>query len=285
MAEFDRFLGTVEIAEALDDFRGVFRGGENGGKLAGGAFAGEAVFGVAEQDFAEAESRAERIIKIVRDPTGHRAEGREALLTWRWVFFNSASAFWRSIVRLRTSDSRVAFCSWILSAPHGIRAITNPQKHFRVIERLRQEISGPGGQRLALGLCGHIRRQDNDREVVVTAEALAELLQHCQAIHVRHHPVGEDELLFLKTRQSVTCICRADDVLTIRALQDALEQADIRLLIVNDEDFRGLDQRLCERVGRGRTIGPGNRGRRASRVGRKRLARWEAPLPLPANRR
>ncbi len=200
MAEFDRFLGTVEIAEALDDFRGVFRGGENGGKWAGGAFAGEAVFGVAEQDFAEAENRAERIIKIVRDPTGHRAEGREALLTWRWVFFNSASAFWRSIVRLRTSDSRVAFCSWIL------RCAARDSSNYQSAEALpcdRTASSGnqcPGGQRLALGLCGHIRRQDNDREVVVTAEALAELLQHCQAIHVRHHPVGEDELLFLKTR-------------------------------------------------------------------------------------
>ncbi len=59
--------------------------------------------------------------------------------------------------------------------------------------------------------------------------------QHREPIHVRHHPVGEDEigLMFLKTPQSVAWIDRADDVLAIGALQDALKQADIRQLMVN----------------------------------------------------
>ncbi len=79
MAKFDRVLGAIEIAEALDDFRGVFRGRENGGKWAGGPFAGEPVFGISKQDFAETENRAEGIIKIVRDPAGQGAEGRKPL--------------------------------------------------------------------------------------------------------------------------------------------------------------------------------------------------------------
>lgn len=64
----------------MDDLRRVLGGGEDGGDRQHGVLFGQAMLGVAEQQFAKTHDDAERVVKVVGDAAGHGAKRGEALL-------------------------------------------------------------------------------------------------------------------------------------------------------------------------------------------------------------
>ena len=119
-----------------------------------------------------------------------------------------------------------------------VEEILDPQEHLDPVKRLGQEVLGAGLQRALLRLGGRIGREDQDREIDILGDL--KLSHDGDPIQIRHHQVEQEQIRLILTVQGEHLPgIRGAANLPIAGLgQRALEEPNVRRLIVDDEDSR-----------------------------------------------
>ena len=128
-----------------------------------------------------------------------------------------------------------------------IEEVPDAQHDLEAVEGLRQEILGAGLEGALLRLAGRVGREDEDRLEDVFGNL--QLLDDGDPIQVRHHQVEQDQvgLELAGQGEDLPRIRGALDLAVASLRQHALEEPDVRGLIVDDEDS-GLNRvRLSHR--------------------------------------
>ena len=141
----------------------------------------------------------------------------------------------------------VVVLEFLVQQPH-FQHVVDARLDFDQIERLADEILGAGLQRaqLVAGLGG----EHEDRKVAVRVVGL-EAFHHLESIHAGHLQVEQDQVVAVLAMQRADLlrIHRRGDAGVAGLAQQLLEQADIGLLIVDDQDAGvenvGLVQSSC----------------------------------------
>ena len=238
-------IGPVKFAQPMDDLGRVLGGGEDGGDGQQGVLFGQAMLGVAEQQLAKTHDDAERVVKVVGDAAGHGAERGEALLLddlfLRMLEFRQRPLQLDGALADAVLERRVLRLNGEMRKARG-EQVPNAQQDFDLVKGLRQEIGRAGGQRALPGRGGDVRGKHDDGQVVVGGGEGAQLPDDGAAIDSGHEPVGEDEVGLEggEKRGGFARVGGADEVRESGAREDAFEQPDVGLFIVDDEDFTGL---------------------------------------------
>jgi hypothetical protein len=106
---------------------------------------------------------------------------------------------------------------------------------FDQIERLAHEVPGAGLQRSQL--VPRLRGDDQHRKVALRIVGL-QRRHHLESVHPRHLQVEQDQVVVVFSVQGANLvrIGRRGDAGITRFAQGLLQQADVRLLIVHDQD-------------------------------------------------
>ena len=113
--------------------------------------------------------------------------------------------------------------------------VGHARQHLGQVNRFADEILRAGLERAEL--VTRLGGDDQDRKVAVMFEGL-QPVHHLESVHARHQEVEQDQIVVVLAVQlaHLTRIHRRRDARIAGAAQDALEQADIGFLIVNDQD-------------------------------------------------
>ena len=129
----------------------------------------------------------------------------------------------------------------LVQQPH-LQHVVDARLDFDQIERLADEILRAGLQRAQL--VTRLGREHDDREVAVGIVRL-EALHHLESIHAGHLQIEQDQVVGVPAMQRADLlrIHRRGHAGVAGLAQQLLEQADIGLLIVDDQDARGKNVR------------------------------------------
>ena len=120
-----------------------------------------------------------------------------------------------------------------------LEQIADSQLHLGGVERLGDEVARARGERLAPGFRGDVGGEDDDRQEAVLGDDLLELLHHLVSVQVRHVQIGEHEvrLEFGEKRNRLPRVGGAPPLQAAEEFQHALQQPDVRRLVVHDKDL------------------------------------------------
>jgi hypothetical protein len=149
-----------------------------------------------------------------------------------------------SRVRTRTCASSVRLCScrarWRnrVSRRLRMRRVTSCASNGLV----RKSLAPPARQAL-FGLEGRVGGEDEDGEVLGRVDPRREPAQELHAIEVRHVQVQQHEVgtQLVEHRLGPARVGHGPDLVGILRCQDAPQEQDVRLLIVDDQEARSLD--------------------------------------------
>ena len=121
--------------------------------------------------------------------------------------------------------------------------VADAQEHFGLVERLGEEILGPGGERAVLGLGGHVGGEHQHGHGVVDGGERLDLLHDVEAGDVGHVEVEQDEVRpeIQELRHRLAGVAGALDARGPDQFEDALQQAHVGLFVVNDENLGFAD--------------------------------------------
>ena len=187
-ARFLALVGPVEFPQSAHDLRGVLRGGGDRADVPGFRVVGPGFCGRHHQ-VAVAEDHRQRVVEIVRDARRHRAEGAEALLFDGGVL--GGPQFEKSVFQLRSALADLFFEEDVLVLELDVQEavfqqVANAQQHLGLVERLGQEILGPGGERAVLGLGGHVGGEDQHGHGIFGGGKRLDLLHDVEAGDIGH---------------------------------------------------------------------------------------------------
>ena len=174
-----------------------------------------------------ARQGGERIVQLVRDARQERAHRRDLLALQQALGPLADGGLERAVVPL---DLEVE--------PPARQKISHAQEDLEVLERLREEIRRAGAERAPFRLQRGVRRQDDDRHVIVVADLGSELREHGEAVDVRHHQIQHHQVgpCAAVARERLARVGRARDVGEAGAVEQPLEQPDVRRIVVHHEN-------------------------------------------------
>ena len=122
--------------------------------------------------------------------------------------------------------------------PPRLEQVRAAEDHLVHVERLGQEVLGPGGERPGPRRPVHVAGQEHDREVRVGGETGADRLQGGEPVEARHMHIEEHEVGLVGTdrvdgRAGIHEPRHAADP---RPLDDPLQELDVQGLVVDDDD-------------------------------------------------
>ncbi len=119
-----------------------------------------------------------------------------------------------------------------------LEQVLDAQQHLRHVERLAQEVLRPARERAPPHVRADVTGQHQDGHVRAARHPMPQVLQHGEAVHVRHVEVQEHDvrLELEKDRQRVAGIRRALVLRVAGTVEDPLEEPDVVLLIVDHQE-------------------------------------------------
>ena len=124
-----------------------------------------------------------------------------------------------------------------------LEQVLDAQDDFDFFEGLGEKIRCAGGEGTLPGLLGDVGRENDDRQVVISADKRPHLFDDSTAIEAGHEPVGKDEIR-LKVGEDRRCLSGVgdtDEVLEPGLGQDPFEQPHVSLFVIEDENLAGMD--------------------------------------------
>ena len=122
----------------------------------------------------------------------------------------------------------------LVQQPH-FQHVVDARLDLDQIERLADEILGAGLQRAQL--VAGLRGEHDDRQIAVGVVRL-QAFHHLEAVHARHLQVEQDQVVAVLAMQraDLVRIHRRGHARVAGLAQQLLEQADVGLLVVDDQD-------------------------------------------------
>ena len=126
----------------------------------------------------------------------------------------------------------------------GLQEVAHAQQHLGHVDRLRQEVARAERQRAALGVRRDVGRQHEHRHPVRLLGEERDVLEDLGAAAPRHVPVEQQQVgrllgAALDHRQGSVIVSTAG---VAGAREDGLQEQGIRLLVVDHEDPRRVQQ-------------------------------------------
>ena len=118
--------------------------------------------------------------------------------------------------------------------------ISCAQQHFGALERLREKILRAARERAIARLARRVGGEHEHRQILAGRGAVAQRREQREAIDMRHVQIEHHEIgvQLVEQRQRRARISGATDLGVATGQQHALQQAHVRLLVVDDENAR-----------------------------------------------
>ena len=130
----------------------------------------------------------------------------------------------------------------------GRQKIADSQQHLVVVERFGEEILGAAGERSLLCLVREVRRHDEDRQIAVGRNQMAEPLHDLETVDLGHPQIQQQEigLELGEQTQHLGRIGGARHALVAAAREDLLEELDVGELVVDDQNTCAQERLLFD---------------------------------------
>ncbi|MEI9893179.1 MAG: hypothetical protein WDN28_04525 [Chthoniobacter sp.] len=195
---------------------------------------------VLEQQLTVPQDRREGIVEIVGDAAGHDPQGAEPFPLDHLALaraqaderlFELAGSFLHPLLE----EHVVALQFQVKKA--RFEQIPDADDHFSGVQRLVQKVLGAGLESSQLDFWSFIAGEDQDRKIILLRNGRSQLLQHLEAVEVRHEDI-EQQNIGMKLLKRPDRVARVVDDMDFKMpfpLQHSLQELRASLVVIHEQ--------------------------------------------------